>query len=118
TFFDVELFRELHNPVGEIDQLDALIGGDHDRLTVDRQTACLRGRHIFDGCFANGDGRAFAHEVLSGVGVAQKNDQVMLRKTGLYWQQSRNRLYSAHNLTLTPGEPREVGWKAHTVSPL
>src|SRR5262245_29203758 len=80
TFLDVELASKLHDPVGEIDQLDALIGGNDDRLTMNRETASLRGNHLVDGRFANGNGRALAHGSPLVSLKYQKNDQVMLRK--------------------------------------
>ena len=38
-FADVESTRELHDAVGEIDELDALIGLHDDRLAVNRKAA-------------------------------------------------------------------------------
>ena len=38
---DVEAPDELHDPVGEIDELDPLIGLHDDRLAVNRQAADL-----------------------------------------------------------------------------
>ena len=61
---DVEAPDELHDPVGEIDELDALIGRNDEGLAVDREAAGLRRSHVFDGLLANGDGRTLAHALL------------------------------------------------------
>ena len=70
-FADVEPPHELHDAVGEIDQLDPLIGLDDERLAVNRKAADLRGRHLFDGPLANGDGRTLAHALLLAFGTPQ-----------------------------------------------
>ena len=66
-FADVEPPHELHDPVGEIDELDALIGLDDERLAVNRKAADRRRCHLFDGLLANGDGRTLAHAFLFGL---------------------------------------------------
>src|SRR5207302_1092321 len=53
--------HEFHHLLGEIDQLDALIGRDDEGLTMNRQTARLHSRHVLDWPLAHGDGRTFAH---------------------------------------------------------
>ena len=48
----------------EIDELDALIGLDDNRLAMNRQAASLREAHVLDRLLANGDGRTLAHALL------------------------------------------------------
>ena len=107
-FANAETPRELHNAVGEVDQLDALIGRYDDRLTVNRKAAGRRRSHPSTG-LANGDVE-LAHEVLSVVGDTGNRDQVMLRKIQRQATRTAPGLYSIHNPTLTPAAT-EVGEK-------
>ena len=45
TLADVELPCEVHDPVGQVHQLHALVGFDDERLAMDGQTADRRGGH-------------------------------------------------------------------------
>ena len=63
---DVEPTHELHDAIGEIDELDPLVGLHDDRLAVNRKAADSRRSHFLDGLLANGDSRTLAHALLVG----------------------------------------------------
>mgnify|MGYP003694140091 CR=1 FL=1 len=84
-FADVETPDEFHDPVGQIDELDALIGLDDERLAVNRQVADRRADATSSTGFrGRSDGRTLAHALPQLAPIIRcpvaANDQTMLRK--------------------------------------
>src|SRR5262249_57548735 len=77
-FADVEASHEFHDAIGQIHQLDALIGAHQDRFPVNRKAGYRGGCDLFDRTLTHGDGRTFAHALL--VVGRPVCDQAMLRK--------------------------------------
>jgi hypothetical protein len=84
-FADVEPPDELHDLVRQIDQLDALIGLDDERLAMNRHAANRRSGHTVDRLLADGDSRTLAHAVPFSFGSVRPgptygHERSMLRK--------------------------------------
>src|SRR4029453_10774160 len=62
-FAHVEATDKIHDPVGEIDELDTLVRLDDEGFAMNRKAARRRRSHLLDGPLADGDGRTFAHAV-------------------------------------------------------
>src|SRR3954447_25389796 len=122
---DVEPAHEFHDAVGEIDQLDALIGLDHEGLTMNRKAADHRAGHLLDRRLPDGDSRTLAHALP----LRMRSEKARTR-TGYVTRKLTNQatpVYSraraalsarrADNPTLAPAATRS-GCKARTVPPL
>src|SRR4029453_13089123 len=70
----VEATDKIHDPVGEIDELDTLVRLDDEGFAMNRKAARRRRSHLLDGPLANGDGRTFAHAV--SCPIARRGTQV------------------------------------------
>jgi hypothetical protein len=69
TLAHVEFPDEFHHGLGEVDELDALLGLDDQGFAVNRQAANRRRCHLLDRLLADSHGRTLAHSVLSVCGV-------------------------------------------------